>query len=283
MPKKNTAHIINTVHTINTDINKVKFPITRKSYGKNFYKVVFSIYLDIHSHILPKIDDGAKDTATSIKLLEMSKDNGITHIIATPHFYPSFDVFDDYINRAKNAYNKLNDEIKGKDLPKIYPGCEILYFVGIGRADGLEQITLNGSRYILIELDYSDMNSLLFDDLECLKSRDFIPVIAHFERCYKENGYRRMIKFVKKNKIPVQINASTVLNKRYKRFIKSILKSDIFCVIATDTHSITNRPPLLRDALKEIKESYGEEYHTKLVNNSQKLYKKIIGENIEKQ
>ncbi len=240
------------------------------------------MYFDIHSHILPNIDDGAKNIETAIKLLEMSKENGITHILATPHFYPDSDSLDEFLSKTQGLYEKLNNEITNLQLPKVYLGCEILYFIGIGQADNLEKLTLNGSKYILIELDFRDMNSFLFEDLEKLADRGFIPIIAHAERYHKGRGFRKMLRFAKKNKMPIQINAASILSKHYKRVIKGILRSGAFCVIATDAHSIKNRPPLSKTALEEVKKSFGEKYYRILNNNAQTLYKNIIGEDIEK-
>ena len=65
------------------------------------------LYFDIHSHILPEVDDGATDIDNAVQLLEMAKENGISDILATPHFYPSEDSLEAFLTRTKNAYNKL--------------------------------------------------------------------------------------------------------------------------------------------------------------------------------
>ena len=241
------------------------------------------MYFDIHSHILPFVDDGATDIDNSIELLEMAKANGISDILATPHFYPSEDSLEAFLTRTKNAYDKLNEKIENKELPNIYLGSEILYFIGIGTAENLFALTLNGSKYILIELIGPDINKYLFKDLRELKKREYIPIIAHFERYIKLKGFKKLLRFAKANGIIVQINTIALTMPRNLRFLKKLLRNNVFCVLATDTHSLDERPPILNSTLNVIKQKLGNKYHDSLIENSQKLFKKIIGEDIEEQ
>lgn len=241
------------------------------------------LYFDIHSHILPEVDDGATDIDNAVQLLEMAKENGISDILATPHFYPSEDSLEAFLTRTKNAYDKLNEKIENKELPNIYLGSEILYFIGMGTAENLFALTLNGTKYILLELGGSDINKFLFKDLAELKKRNYVPIIAHFERYIKLKGFKKLLSFVKANGIIVQINTISLTVPRNLRFLKKLLKNNIFCVLATDTHSLDERPPVLNSALDVIKQKLGNKYHDRLIKNSQKLFKKIIGEDIEEQ
>ena len=88
--------------------------------------------LDIHSHILPAVDDGAFDISESLMLLEAMRLQGITDVIATPHFYPLDDNFNEYKERISNAYNLLLKETENKNLPRIFVGSEVLYYRYIG-------------------------------------------------------------------------------------------------------------------------------------------------------
>lgn len=234
------------------------------------------MYFDIHSHVLPGVDDGAIDIENSVELLKMAKENGISTILATPHFYPTEDALDDFLSTAKNAFKLLNDKIKNLDLPEVYSGAEILYFRGLGNADSLHTLTLNDSKYLLIELTGKDINKYLFEDLIQLKKRGYSPIIAHIERYTNSKGFRKLFKFVRANNIKVQINTITLSSAKHLRFLKKVLNSGIFCVLASDTHSLENRPPLFKSALDIVKEKLGNKYYEMLIKNSQKLYTKII-------
>lgn len=239
------------------------------------------MYFDIHSHILPGVDDGATDMQNSVELLKTAKDNGISAIVATPHFYPTEYSLNEFLSTGKNAFELLNEEIKGLDLPKVYFGSEVLYFRGLGDADSLHVLTLNNSKYILIELTGKDINKYLFEDLIRLKNQGYIPIIAHIERYTNSKGFRKLFKFVKTNNIMVQINTISLSSAKNLRFLKKVLRSEIFCVVASDTHSLESRPPLFKSALEIVKEKLGNKCYELLIKNSQKLYNKIIGEDIE--
>ena len=111
-------------------------------------------FLDIHAHILPQVDDGAKDMETSLKLLEILKEQGVTDVIATPHFYPDEDNSEEFALLIRNAYTALKKETIGKNLPNIYLGCELRYFNGIGKSSAIKQFAISGTKYLLLELPY---------------------------------------------------------------------------------------------------------------------------------
>jgi len=235
------------------------------------------LYFDIHSHILPQIDDGAQNTDESVELLEMMKKNGITDVLATSHFYPEQTNYEAYLDVTKSAFEDLMKEIDGKKLPNIHLGCEMLYYKGIGNSEVLAPLCLNGSEFLLLELTDYHINDSLFEDILDLKQKqNIIPIIAHVERYSGAKNFKRFLEFLKENYIPVQINAQSVMFRPYKRKVKSILNKGLFCVIATDTHSKTERPPLLNEAYGYIKEKYGEEMCSRLLENSEFLRKRII-------
>ena len=77
--------------------------------------------LDIHSHILPAVDDGAKNVDDTLSLLEMMRSQGITHVIATPHFYPNDDTIEEFKTRVAHAVSILNK--RHTTVPDIIIGC----------------------------------------------------------------------------------------------------------------------------------------------------------------
>ena len=88
--------------------------------------------MDIHSHILPSVDDGASNIEESVELLNMMKSQGITDVIATPHFDASVNNIDDFKVAVSSSLLALNEEIKDMNLPNVYLGSEVYYFRGIG-------------------------------------------------------------------------------------------------------------------------------------------------------
>lgn len=230
---------------------------------------------DIHSHILPSVDDGSQSMSESLQLLSLMRSQGITDVIATPHFYPLEDTFDDYKCRIAKAYKALLKETEGKDLPNIYLGSEVLYYRYIGSSESVYGLCLNNSRYLLLELTDECICKEFFEDMENLYNKlGITPIIAHLERyCYAPN-YKKLLKYIKNSALLAQINASSLFSQS-RKVTEKLIKGGYVNFIATDAHSVTRRPPLMKQALAEITERLGTEYTSGFIRNSQILLEKI--------
>lgn len=206
----------------------------------------------------------------------MMKLQGITHVIATPHFYAVNDNLEDYIDRINSAYNKLIKAVAGSELPKIYLGSEVLYYRYIGQSESVYEFCLNKSQYLLLELTDNCIDSGLFDDI--IKLRDnmgITPIIAHLERYHKASDYKKLLKFIHEEKILTQINASSLFIDSYSKTAEKLIKKGIINFIATDAHSPVSRPPMMKEALMKISEKLGQEYLNGFIRNSQILLEQI--------
>ncbi len=229
--------------------------------------------LDIHSHILPSVDDGAKNIDDSLILLKMMRSQGITHVIATPHFYPNDDTIEEFKARVAHAVSILNK--RHNYLPEIILGCELFYFTGISKSDLIKEFTLGKSKYILLEPNPFSINKTLMSEILYLRDElGLTPIIPHIERYHKSNGYKDFIKFIKEHKILCQVNAASFLDRHYNRTINKLFKMGIVTFIATDTHSI-NRPPLLSNAFEEIEKRFGESEKERILSNLENILSEI--------
>lgn len=231
--------------------------------------------IDIHTHILPSVDDGAKDLETSLKLIKMMQSQGITDIIATPHFYPHEDTLEDFKERVTKAEKLLRSS--GFTSPNIIIGCEVFYFNGISRSEHIKKFTLGNSNYILIEPNPCAIGKNLMNELLYLRDElNLIPIIAHIERYYKYKNFKEFIKFIKENEILCQVNASSFLDKYYNRILKKLFKEQVITFIATDTHSL-NRPPQMLSALNILEERFGSMEKERLIKNLNLLRNELVG------
>ena len=235
--------------------------------------------IDIHSHILPCLDDGSESVEESLELLRLMKKQGIEKVFATPHFYPEIDNSEDFFKAVFDSLNTLNDNIKFNSLPEIYLGCEMFYYRGIGDCDSLKDFCFEGSSYLLLELSSNCIDKNLFEDLhKIIHNKKIIPIIAHIERYFYSKNFKKLLKIIKKENIPVQINASSVLHQDLYTDIKKLIKNDLITFIATDSHSVKERPPQMADAIDILEKDFGKDYTEKLTENSKKLFDKIISE-----
>lgn len=234
-------------------------------------------YLDIHSHILPGVDDGAVDIEMSLTLLEMMKAQGVTHVIATPHFYPNTDNSEDFVKITREKFSELNYTAKIRNLPEIFWGCELRYFNGISKSRSIKQFTAGGTNFLLLELPYGEpiTKSVLQDITDISEQMGIMPILAHIERYYKLPGYKKLLNLISNGYARGQINAAAVIGKDEGRYCKKLIKGGYVSFLASDAHSPHRRPPLIKKALDCISENLGRSAANRLIINSNKLLEEI--------
>ena len=142
--------------------------------------------IDIHTHILPDVDDGARSIGESLRMLKMAEENGTTDIILTPHCnIPG--MFNNYKSDALlEHFNMLKDMAIDEGISvNLYNGMEVFLTEESPLHYQTEQyISLNNSRYLLVEFDFDADPDFALDMLRHLISIDCTPIVAHTERYY---------------------------------------------------------------------------------------------------
>lgn len=239
-------------------------------------------FLDIHAHVLPNVDDGAKNMETAINLLEMLKEQGVTDVVATPHFYPDEDNAEEFAKTVETAYNNLKKEMFGKDLPNVYLGCELRYFSGMGKSSAIKQFVTKGTNYLLLELDYGAevTKTVLQDIIDIREQQGLVPILAHIERYSKVKGFKKLLKLILDGYAIAHINAGAVITKETTRLCEKLIKGGYASFLASDTHSVHNRPPLIKDALDVITDRLGRSAANRLIIKSNALLEEIEAANV---
>jgi protein-tyrosine phosphatase len=235
-------------------------------------------FIDIHSHILPCVDDGAKTIDDSIDLLRQEKENDVTSVVLTPHFYPDYDTFDDHYNHILTAFNTLKKECEGKDLPDIYLGSEVQYFTGISRCEILDKMCISGTNYLLLELPFlTPITPTMLEEVKRIdRDLGITVIIAHIERYCNDRLFKKLIDLVKNGDIKAQINADSVFHPVFHKPILKLLKKGIISYIASDTHSVKERPVLIKDSISFLKQKYYPQV-IQCLKNSEKLEQLLKG------
>ena len=239
-------------------------------------------FLDIHAHILPDVDDGAKNMEVALALLEMLKEQGVTDIVATPHFYPVMDSAEEFFEKTKTAYDELCAATRDKDLPRVFLGCELRYFSGMGKSSAVKQFVISGTNYLLLELPYGApiTKTVLQDIIDIGEIQGIVPILAHIERYSKVSGYKKLLKLVSDGYAVAHVNAGGIVSKDSARVCFKRIKRGYVSFLASDAHSVDHRPPLIKQALGLIGEKLGRSASSRLVINSNKLLDEIEGANV---
>lgn len=224
-------------------------------------------YFDIHTHIAPQIDDGAKNDETARAMLRMMERSGIKNIILTPHYNEEEGMTGDAFAAAEHV-KKLADEVAGGF--NIYPGNEIFYSSNVIRLLHEGKIaTLAGSRYVLVEFNYGISADGIHSAVNELCMAGFRPIIAHVERyeCLYEKG---AADHLAESGAYLQINAGSFTSKNRKKvcFVKKLMKNDLVSFIASDCHSTGMRFPNAGKCIKTLNKRYGNELTQKLLSDN---------------
>jgi protein-tyrosine phosphatase len=208
--------------------------------------------VDIHSHIIPGIDDGSKSMEMTLEMLKNAEEEGTTEIIATPHYlleYGEATIID-----VKNHVKKINDILEHEKINvKIYSGQEV-YFTEKIIDDYMEGNigSLNDSRYMLIEFPMDKFDNNIFDILYELQVRDVVPIIAHPERYKPFKEKPSLINDFINEGYLFQVNAGSIEGKFGESVRKTadlFLKNHIYNFIGSDAHNIKNRNTGIKNAI----------------------------------
>ena len=226
---------------------------------------------DIHSHILPSIDDGPTDFSETIDILKSCEVQGVSKIVATPH---RKDVLEfGLMPQVKKLIEKVNNYLESNSYEvRVLLGmenhldCQLIDDIVNGHA-----LTINGSKYVLVEMPYTDSLSLnLKDTFDDLVESEYVPVIAHPERMNMfMNDPSLLWELVSKNVI-IQITAGSVYGRfgsKVQKFTETILAAKSNVVMASDTHM--NKEPRdqdIRTGFEYVSSIVGQKEAVKMVS-----------------
>ncbi|AYV73349.1 tyrosine protein phosphatase [Bacillus sp. PK3-056] len=239
--------------------------------------------IDIHSHILPGIDDGAKTIKDSIEMAKVALNEGITTIIATPHHKNN--QFNNLKSSILTKVNDLNSVLKQENIPlTVLPGQEVRIYGEVIEDYYKEEIlTLNHTNYLFIEFPSTSVPRYAERLLYELQTEGIIPIIVHPERNKELQEKPDLLYQFVKNGVLTQVTASSVagyFGKNVKKFSEQLIEHNLTHFIASDAHNIHNRNFKMMDAIELIEENYGRDYVYLFKENAELLIndKNIIRE-----
>lgn len=212
---------------------------------------------DIHCHILHGIDDGPSAVEEAVALLRMAEDNGIDHIVATPHLL-RMDASEAFLSARDEKLRELSGlAAENRINVRLYPGAEVYMSDEVLLSpDLLGRLTLNNSRYFLMEFcDGALDEKRLLAYIRELTGQGLIPVVAHPERYRLFQTNRRTLHEAVQAGALLQVNADALCGFAAKvevKLARELVKSGLAAFVATDAHSIRCRPNNLLDMINRF-------------------------------
>ncbi len=213
--------------------------------------------VDIHSHLIPSIDDGSKDMESSIELIRELQSLGYKKLIITPH---SSDMFANSSSTILEGYNRLKDELNSQGiLMEIEVACE--YYVD-ERFEKLlldrDILTFGQPKYLLFELSYFTIPRDIKETIYEIKLNGYTPVLAHPERYLYWHDDFEQYKYLKSEGVLFQVNINSIsgyYNKGVQRTVERLIKNRMVDFMGTDTHHLTH--------IENLKKSFGNSLYKK--------------------
>ncbi len=232
--------------------------------------------IDIHAHILPGLDDGAKTWKQSLQMARLAVKDGIKTMVATPHLYKTRSIDLKQINHKKiilQHVDELRQKLLEEKIPlEIIPGCDFpLGFESLQLLENGQTLTINdANRYLLLELPDTALPPATEEICFWLLSKGITPILTHPERHMIIQQMPHKLKRLIDLGCLAQMTGNSLtgwFGSGVKKLARQLVKLGYIHLLATDTHNIKSRPPLLSPALIELTRLVGEKRARAMVHD----------------
>ena len=221
--------------------------------------------IDIHTHILPGLDDGAQDLYDTLEMVRVAAKSGITAMTATPHCNIPGGYKNYFGDQYLSAIETVRKAVHKEGLPvKILPGMEAFGTPDLPKLLQEGKImTLNQSKYLLLEFDFDEDPEFVSSLIEEIRELKVIPVIAHAERYQFVQKNPELVYHWRSKGYPIQVNKGSFQGKfgrRARQTAYLLMNHNLVSVVASDAHSPHVRTPYMKDVYEELMYEYPEVY-----------------------
>lgn len=214
--------------------------------------------IDIHAHILPKVDDGARSLKEACRMLQMAVSQGVTAVIATPHYSRRRE-----LQHLEELVCSVQQEMR-KEHPDftVYPGQETYYHEELpARLLEGKASTMAGSRYVLVEFDPGDSYERIFRGIRALLTAGYFPILAHIER-YECLRKEERLQELGSGGCIFQMNYGSLKGRLFDsdvRWCRRQVSLGRVQLLGTDMHRTDFRPPEIAEPMRWLENHIKEE------------------------
>lgn len=198
--------------------------------------------IDIHTHILPGVDDGAADPAEACRMLAMQRETGVDRLFLTPHYYPLRTEEAQFLEKRACAWAQLQTvAVDFADL-QLRLGAEVHFSPQLPELD-LRPLTLGDSDYLLLELSGRYYPPFAENVVEGILEQGIVPILAHVERFPYFRKEPKLLKRLIDLGALGQVSAAALWDRQDQGFARACLEHDLAQFAASDAHNSSKRRP----------------------------------------
>ena len=224
--------------------------------------------IDIHCHILPEVDDGPKSWEIAESMCRMAAQDGIEHLVATPHANDRYFYDREYLSSLlQNLQQRIGEQ------PRLSLGCD--FHLSLENMQSAlaspEKFCIGSTRYLLVEFSNFSIPVQIDDWLGQMVERGVRPIVTHPERNPILQQTQERVPHLVEVGCAVQVTGSAITGywgTKAREMAHWLLKEKAVHFLATDAHDMVRRPPVLSEARKIIAKQFGEELADALVERN---------------
>lgn len=180
--------------------------------------------VDLHGHVLPGMDDGSPDAASSLAMLRKQAEQGVEAVCGTSYYYAKENSIDAFCERRAAAMERLT-AAGTEGLPRVLPAAETAFFSGISGCPGLERLCIQGTRTLLLEMPFMEWSDYQLEEVAALVlDRGYQVVLVHPERFCAAGSNREKLRQLGELPLAMQVNARTLLRWSTRRLGLELLR-----------------------------------------------------------
>ncbi len=232
-----------------------------------------NLLYDLHTHILPGVDDGAKSIEDSISLIESLKNNGVENVCFTPHFYTHKESMQDFLTRRNAAFSELKPNLPSDMNFKLGAEVYVTKYLFSEERD-LSLLCIENTPYMITEFSYqSTFSDSTMNLIRRIRDFGIIPIIPHIERYPTLMKNKKVLNELVYMGVILQSNVSSFINGSNKRKLISFIKKNYIDLLSTDAHSLErNSPEDIPDALGFIAKKASSDVIASFNQNAKEIF-----------
>ena len=224
--------------------------------------------IELHCHVLPKMDDGSDSVEMSLEMLRREAEQGVVTVCATSHYYARQNSIAEFCARRAAAYEKLAAALP-EGLPRVLLAAEVAYFPRMEEQD-LSSLCIQGTRTLMLEMPFSDWTDLQVQTVEALAlDHPYNVVLVHPERFCFSRSNRHQLDRLAQLSIGLQVNAGSLLHWSTRHLALELLELAAYPLMGSDCHNLSGRPPNLREGRAVVRKKLGDDFLKQIDENAE--------------